>query len=153
MAETQEASIGWGGEAWLSTDATTANLAELVQVVSFSLPSDTGERVETTHLKSPNRRREYTSGLIDGGEIELTLNFRPGSDTDQAIEDAVTDGDERAVRLNVPELGTPAWTYDFVGVVTGYDKGEVTADGKMEATVTIAVSGAVTGAAYVTPAP
>ena len=51
MAEDTEASTGYAGEVWLSTDATTTNLTELVEVVSFSLPSDTAERVETTHLE------------------------------------------------------------------------------------------------------
>ena len=151
MAETAEASIGWGGEVWLGTTALAASLVELVQVVSFGLPSDASERVETTHLKSPNRRREYTSGLVDGGEVTVTLNFRPGSDTDQAIEDAQVAGDERAVRFNVPQLGVPAWTYDTTAIVLGYDRGEVAADGKMEATMTLAVSGAITSAAYVAP--
>lgn len=151
MAEDTEASTGYAGEVWLSTDATTANLAELVEVVSFSLPSDTAERVETTHLKSAGRRREYTSGMIDGGELEVTLNFRPGTDTDQLIEAALVGGDPRAARFNIPELGVPAWTYDTTVQVTAYDKGEVTFDGKMEATVTMAVSGAVTGSAYVAP--
>ena len=53
----------------------------------------------------------------------------------------------------MPELGVLAWTYDTTVQVLSYDKGEVTADGKMEATVTMAVSGAVTGAAYVDPTP
>jgi hypothetical protein len=148
MAETQEASVGWGGEVHLSTDNTVGNLYELVQVVSFSLPSDTSDRVETTHLKSPNRRRQYTSGLIDGGEVSVVLNFRPGSDTDQAIEDALTAGDDRYVRFVVPELGVPSWMYDALVVVTAYDKGEVSADGKMEATVTMSLTGDVTGAQY-----
>lgn len=148
MAETQEASIGWGGEVHLSTDATALNLEELVQVVSFGLPQDQIDRVETTHLKSPNRRREYTSGLIDGGEVEVVLNFRPGSDTDQLIEDAQAAGDERAVKFVVPQLGTPAWDYSTTAIVTGYDRGEVTADGKMEATMTLAITGAVTSAAH-----
>ena len=152
MAETTEASTGYAGEVWLSTDTTTGNLAELVEVVSFSLPSDTAERVETTHLKSPNRRREYTSGMIDGGELEGTLNFRPGTDTDQLIEAALVAGDSRAVRFNIPELGTLAYTYDTTVLVTAYAKGEVTADGKMEATATMAVTGAVTGGAYSAPA-
>lgn len=151
MAETQEASVGWNGEVWLSTDDTVGNLDQLVQVVSFGLPSDQMDRVETTHLKSPNRRREYTSGLIDGGEVTVTINFRPGSDTDQLLEDAQTAGDERAVRFNVPELGVLAWSYTTTAIVTGYDRGEVTADGKMEATVTLAVTGAITSAAYVAP--
>lgn len=148
MAETQEASIGWGGEVWLSTDASEVNLDELVQVVSFGLPENTTERVETTHLKSPNRRREYTSGLVDGGEVEVVLNFRPGSDTDQLIEDAQAAGDERAVRFVVPHLGEPAWTYDTTAIVTSYTRGNVNAEGKMEATVTLAISGAVTSEAY-----
>lgn len=151
MAETTEASTGYAGEVWLSTDDTTGNLAELIEVVSFSLPSDTAERVETTHLKSPNRRREYTSGMIDGGELEVTLNFRPGTDTDQLIEAALAAGDSRAVRFNIPELGTLAYTYDTTVLVTAYAKGEVTADGKMEATMTMAVTGAVTGGAYSAP--
>lgn len=145
MPETQVASTGYNGEVHLSTDDTALNLAELVQVVSFSLPSDTAERVETTHLKSPNRRREYTQGMIDGGEVEVTLNFRPGSDTDQAIESALAAGDDRAVRFVIPELGVAAYQYDTTAIVTGYDKGSVEADGKMEATVTMAITGAVTG--------
>ena len=152
MAEDTEASTGYAGEVFLSTDSTVANLTELVEVVSFSLPSDTAERVETTHLKSPNRRREYTTGMIDPGELEVTLNFRPGTDTDLLIEAALTSGDLRAVRFNIPELGVLKYTYDTTVTVLGYDKGEVTADGKMEATVTLAVSGAVTASAYTPPA-
>lgn len=149
MAETQEASIGWGGEVWLSTDATLGNIDELVQVVSFGIPQDEVERVETTHLKSPNRRREYTAGLVDGGEVEVVLNFRPGSDTDQLLEDALTAGDERAVKFVVPHLGTAAWDYTTTVIITGYDRGTVAAGDKMEATVTMAISGAVTSAAHV----
>lgn len=147
MAETQVASIGWGGEFHLSSDATTGNLYELVQVVSFGLPNDQVDTVETTHLKSANRRREYVAGLVDGGDVQIVVNFRPGSDTDSAIEDAKAGGDLRAARFVVPETGVAAWKYDTTVIVTGYDKGEVTADGKMEATITVRISGAVTGAA------
>jgi len=149
MSETQEASIGYGGEFWLSSDDTTANLAELVQVVSFGLPQDKTDRVETTHLKSPNRRREYTSGMVDGGEVSITFNFRPGSTTDQALEAAQASGAERAIRFVVPQLGVEAWMYTTTAVITGYDRGTVTAGDKMEATVTVAITGAVTSAVYV----
>jgi hypothetical protein len=151
MAETQKASTGFNGEVWISTDETSANLTELVQVVSFSLPTDTGERVETTHLKSAGRRREYTVGMTDPGEIEVVLNFRPGSDTDALIEAARASGEDRYVRLGVPELGTLTYQYDFLASVLTYDKGEVTADGKMEATVTLAINGAVTPGAWSEP--
>lgn len=148
MSEAAEASIGWGGEFWLGTTALVGSLVEMVQVVSFGLPQDQTDRVETTHLKSPNRRREYTSGLVDGGEVQVALNFRPGSDTDQAIEDAFGAGEERAVRFVVPQLGVAAWDYTTTAIITGYDRGQVSAGDKMEATVTLAISGAVTSAAH-----
>lgn len=146
MAETQKSSIGWNGSVWLSPTNLVAGLVELVEVVSFTLPDNTTDRVETTHLKSPNRRREYTAGLTDGGEVEVVLNFRPGSTTDQSIEAAVAAGTERAVKFVVPQLGVAAWQYSTLGIVTGYNRGSVTADGKMEATMTIAITGAVTSA-------
>lgn len=149
MSDTQEASIGWGGEFWLGTTALSASLVEMVQVVSFGLPQDQTDRVETTHLKSPNRRKEYTSGLVDGGEVNVVLNFRPGSDTDQAIEDAFDAGDERAVRFVVPNLGVAAWDYTTTAIITGYDRGTVSAGDKLEATLTLAITGAVTSAAHV----
>ncbi len=147
MAETQEASVGWGGAVFLSTDETVGNLAELVQVVSFGLPQDQTDRVETTHLKSANRRREYTAGLIDGGEVEVVINFRPGSDTDTRLEAAQAAGTERAARFVVPHLGVAARKYDTIVIVTGYDRGQVVAGDKMEATITLAISGAVTSSA------
>lgn len=146
MAETQKSSTGWNGEVWLH-DGTA--LKELVQVVNFGLPSDQIERVETTHLKSANRRREYTTGLIDGGEVEVTLNFRPGSDTDALLEDALADGDARAIKFVVPILGVPTRDYTTTAVLTGYDRGTIGAGEKMEATATFTITGAVTSAAHV----
>jgi len=149
MSETQEASIGWGGEFWLSSDSTTVNLVEMVEVVSFSLPQDKTDRVEKTHLKSPNRRREYMSGMVDGGEMQVVLNFRPGSTTDLMLEAAQIAGTERAARCVVPNLGVAAWDYTITAIVTDYDRGTVTAGDKMEATVTLAITGATTSAAHV----
>lgn len=145
MAETQKASIGWAGEVWLH-DGTA--LYELVQVTSFGLPSDTVDRVETTHLKSPNRRREYVSGLVDGGEVEVVLNFRPGSTTDTLLETALATGDSRACKFVVPIAGTPVRDYTTTAIVTGYERGPVTAEDAMEATVTLAITGAVTAAVH-----
>lgn len=147
MAETQEASIGWGGEFHLSTDDTTGNLVELVQVVSFGLPNETTDEVETTHLKSPGRRKEYISGLRDGGEVSVTFNYRPGSTTDTMLRDAKAAGDTRAIRFVIPENGTAAYQIDTTAYVSGYDRGEVAAGDKMEATATFRITGDETQAA------
>lgn len=150
MAETQDPSIGWGGEVHLSTDETVANLEELFQVVSFGLPNDEVDEVEVTHLKSPNRRREYIAGLSDGGEIEVVLNYRPGSDTDALLLAAKAARDVRAIRFVIPNNGVPAYQVDTFGYVSGYDRGTVAAGDKMEVTVTFRITGDETQAA-VTP--
>ena len=79
-----EARKGWGGEFHLSTDDDPANYDEMVEVVSFGLPDDQSDEIEVTHLKSPNKRKEFISGLTDGGEVEVSLNYIPGSATDLA---------------------------------------------------------------------
>lgn len=152
MPETQEASTGWNGEAWLSSDDTAANLDELNEVRSFTPGAPTAERVETTTLKTPNRRRTYTKGLIDSGEATIVVNARRGSDTYLALKAALNDG-ERYIRFNYPELGVLVWTQDVRGEVTAVDEGEVSPDANMEMTVTVTINDVVSDAAYVDPAP
>lgn len=152
MPETQEASTGWGGEVWISTDNTAANLAELVEVRMYKPGSPTAERAETTHLKTPGRRRKYTKGLIDSGEAQITLNARRGSDTYLLVKGALENAGERYIRFNYPELGVLTWTDDVLGEVLSIDEGEVSPDGNMEMTVNIALNSVVSSAAYQVPA-
>lgn len=147
MAETQEASIGWGGGFELSTDETEGNLVALVQVVSFGLPQVDVDQVEITHLKSDDRFKEFTDGLADGGTAAITLNFRPGSDTDEMIDVWEGARGRRLVRFTVPLQGTPAKTYSCLATFAGYDRGTVSAGDKMEAVLSVKLSGAVTKAA------
>lgn len=151
MAETQEASTGWGGEVWISTDTTTANLEELVEVRSFTPGNPTSERVETTTLKAAGRRRTFTKGLIDSGEASVVLNARRGSDTFALIKAALLDSGDRLIRFNYPELGVLTWTDDVLGEVTSVDEGDVTPDGNMEITVTISLGEVVDSGSYVAP--
>lgn len=138
------AKTGYGGEFWLGN--TTDVLTELVEVVSFSLPNGETETVEATHLKSPNRRREYIAGMIEDGELEVMLNYVPGSATDTLILTALTDGDSRPYKAVIPRL-VANWNVTGTCIVTGYDRGSVEADGKMEATLTVRLTGASTEAA------
>ena len=152
MPETQEASTGYNGEVWISTDGTAANLQELVEVRSFTPGAPQAEKVETTHLKTPNRRRTYTKGLVDSGEAEITLNARRGSDTFALLKAALENAGERYVRFNYPELGTLVWTDDVMGDITNVDQGEVTPDGNMELTVTVSINNVVSSGPYQAPA-
>lgn len=138
-----EARIGWGGECWLSTDGTMGNLIELLEVVSFGLPDDQVDEVEATHLKSPNKRKEYIAGLADGGDIEVTLNYVPGSPTDIAVRNAKDARNTRAIRFVIPdEAGMPEWKVETYGFVKGYSRGPISAGDKIEATITVRITGA-----------
>src|SRR5438477_2592387 len=103
----------WGGELWLSTDETTTNLFELVEVTEFTLPDDKVEEVDVSHLKSPGKRREFKAGMIDGGTVQAQINYVPNSATDQAIRNARDTRTVRAVRFIIPdEEGVPEWRID-----------------------------------------
>lgn len=140
------AKTGWGGEFHLA-NASDA-LTELVEVVSFTLPSGETETIEATHLKSPDRRREYIAGMIEDGELEVVLNYVPGSATDLLIVEAKDDGAARDFMAVIPRE-TANWEITGTCIVTGYDRGTVMADGKMEATMTVRLTGATTEAAAV----
>lgn len=143
-----DARIGWGGEVQLSTSISEDGLTELVEVVSFGLPDEQADEVEVTHLKSEDRRKEYISGLTDGGEVEVGLNYVPGSATDILIRDAKDAGDIRAVRFIIPGTdGEPAWQITTTGFVKGYKRGPLAPGDKIEATVTIRITGAADEAA------
>lgn len=135
--ETQEATVGYMGEFHFQ-NATT--LYELNQVKSFGVPSGgTREQTETTHLKSPGWRREYVSTFYEDSDFEVVMNTRPLSDTDILCEAALKAGDVRPFKAVLPENGVPVAQITGTAKCLGYDRGEVSIDGVMEATATFRV--------------
>lgn len=141
-----DARIGWGGEVHLwDSSLVTPALVQLVEVISFGLPDDEVDEVEVTHLKSPNRYREFIAGMSDRGEVEVTLNYVPGSATDILIRAARAAGDTRTIRFVIPDKdGTPGWQIDTSAYVSGYARGPITVGDKVESTVTFRITGAQT---------
>jgi hypothetical protein len=140
-----EARIGWGGELQLSTDGTLGNCAELIEVRSYNAPTDEADEHEVTHLKSPDRRKEYLQGLIDAGEVSATLNYIPGSATDLLLTDALDSGTTRAVRFIIPDpAGAAAWKIETSGFVKRYAPDTVEANAPITATLTLRITGGKT---------
>lgn len=137
MAETQEATVGYMGEAWLGNPTT---LYELSQVKSFQIPGP-GQRdqAETTHLKSPGWRREYVSTFYADSDFDVVLNSRVLSDTDTLLSTANGDDIVRPMKLVIPENGVLAAQVELTVKCINYDRGEVTIDGVIEATATFRV--------------
>jgi predicted secreted protein len=137
------ASIGWGAEFHLAN--ASAVLTELGEITGISLPNPQVAEVEATHFKSPNRRREYISGLIEDGEGTFEMNYDPGSATDTLIRAALADGDARDYMIVVPD-GDGAWEITGQCVVRGYER-MVPIDDRMTASLTVRFTGATTEAA------
>lgn len=138
-----EARIGWGGELQIGLDANASSLVEIGEVRSFTMGSDEVDEHEVTHLKSPNRRKEFIAGLIDGGDMTATINYVPGSASDILLTAALTAGTTRAVRVIIPaQDGTPAWQITTAGFVKRYSPEAVEANAPITATLTIRVTGA-----------
>ncbi|MGZ8328096.1 MAG: phage tail tube protein [Allosphingosinicella sp.] len=144
-----DAIIGWGSAVRLwDPSLGTPDFVELVEVVSFSLPDDEVDEVEVTHLKSPGKRREFRSTLIDGGTVDVELNYLPGSATDELIRKCKAAGDVQPIEFVVPdEVGDPAWEVTTGGFVKGYARGPFAAGDKVSATVRLRISGAQSEAA------
>lgn len=131
------AKTGWGGQFHLHNGTA---LTKLDEVVSFGLPMSEVETIEATHLESPGRRRQYISGMIETGDLEVVLNYIPGSATDLLIDAALDAGGQRAFRAVVPNA-TTGRKFEGTCIVTGHDRGSIEADGKMEATMTLKITG------------
>ena len=133
---------GWDTEVRLHNGTA---LTELEAVFDVGLPEDTVDEVDTTHYKSPGKRREFMAGLIDGGEIQIQMNYRPGSDTDVLLTAAKAARNIRTWDITIPD-GETGWRFAGSAFVKSYTKTNPL-DGKRVATAVLRVSGAVAEAA------
>lgn len=138
-----EAKIGYGSRFLIESDDSPNWFVDLGEVFDITPPSATVDQIDVTHMQSPDRRREFIRGLIDGGECSFEMNYVPGSVGDLRLNEILdTPADESAAkrcRIIYPNL----IVHTFLGELTGYEP-TVPTDDKMTATVTFKVTGAVT---------
>lgn len=139
MAASQ-AMLGYGSRFMIATDASPDVYQEMSEITTITPPSNTLDQIDVTHMQSPNRRREFISGLNDGGEASFEMNFIPGSTSDDRLFELLNlpVGATRRRSLRIEFPNSVSWTFD--GELTGYEP-SVPFDDKMTATVTFKVSG------------
>lgn len=137
------AKVGWGGE--LKMDNSSGVLTEVMEIIELGVPNDQVDEVEATHFKSPQKRREYIPGLIDGGELAISINYIAGSPTDLLLTEAKNSGTVRDIEIIIPNA-TLGWKIATSVIVKGYEK-NIPIDDRMTATATMRVTGAVTESA------
>lgn len=135
MADT-EARIGHGITFEMADLATPTAFTYLAEVFDITPPSETTDMVDATHMQSPNRTREFISGLTDPGEASFEMNYVPGSLSDKAL--IAAKNKRKWCRTTFPN-GVQLL---FIGLRQDYEKNAPT-DDKMTASVTWKVSGEV----------
>ena len=134
----EEVMIGWGGKFFLKNAADA--YVELEEVIETPFPESEVEDVEKTHQKSPGRRRQYISGLIDDGTGDVLMNWVPGSATDELCREALSDGGVRGYKVHALLADGSYHQIEGECVVKGYKRASPI-DNRRTATLTIRFSG------------
>src|SRR5690554_1115380 len=96
-----DAMIGYGAKFAIESGS-PATYEDVAEVISITPPSDTIDTVDVTHLRSPDRTREFLAGLRDPGECSFEMNFIPGSDADGALQTVRDAGEVVNCRITFP---------------------------------------------------
>ncbi|HWW12689.1 MAG TPA: phage tail tube protein [Brevundimonas sp.] len=108
---------------------------EVGEAVSIAPPNPSRGTVEKTHLKSPNKTREYGPGMIEPGESTLVLNYTP--EARAKIDTSFASGNLEECQIGYPDGATETYFAFFTGKAT--EGGEV--DSKLTLNCPMKVSG------------
>lgn len=133
MTDTQ-ASIGYGITLEMADVATPTVFTYIAEIYDLDLPSESTNQQDASHYQSPNKTMEFIDGMTDPGEASFSMNFVPGSPSDRYLTAAK--GKRKINRITFPN----GCQNLFRGTRQNYEK-TAPLDGKMEATVSIKVSG------------
>jgi len=121
--------------------ATTENFSTIAEVTNIGGPGLALDPLDVTSHSSTNGWREFIGGLLDGGEVSLTVNYVPTESTHDASTGLIADMAARTVRnfqLIFPDSGNTTWS--FSALVTSCEPGEPV-DGQLTGEVTLKVTG------------
>lgn len=127
-----EFKIGSGSSA--AVPGTLTAVAEVTGIKGLKFKKD---QVEVTHLKSPNKFKEFIDGMKDFDAVQISFNYVPGGTAETALLAAFNAATRKVYQIEYPNGAT--WT--FLGVMTEFAPGDVAHDKKLEGTATIKPSG------------
>jgi len=119
-------------------EGATAGVYEVIaQVASITPPQSEADDVEIEELDPIDGYKRFLPGLLDAGEVSLTLNFDGKNAGHQAL---LTDHQSRATK-NYKIVLPDNTEWRFSGYVKGYAPQEISAGEVIQAEVTIKVTG------------
>ncbi len=103
----------------------------LFEVIDATLPGQSREPIDVSHLKTEEAMEFIAAALVDSGELSVTMGFRPGR---------TPPINQPASAASIIFPGGQVWTFN--GFLTNYTPVTATND-KMTATATVKVTGKI----------
>lgn len=143
-----DAGVGYGTQLEVGDGASPESFEAVADVVSIQPGKMSTATVEKTHLRSPNRHREWLATIRNSEAFTVVANWRPSHESQSQAGGGsgsfVSGGllkkwinvSEENFQLVIPGV-SPSITWPFAGTVTGFQPGSITVDGKLEVTIEI----------------
>lgn len=109
---------------------------DVASVAKIAPPQPSRDTTDVEELDPPDQVKRKLPGLIDAGEVGLTLNFDPADAGHTALEADFYAGTIKQYRILLPN--NYAWT--CTGFVSGWKPSELDAGSVLQAEVTITVT-------------
>jgi len=116
---------------------TPSGFTEIAEVTNISGGGGTTERIDFTHLRSPNRRREYKPSFIDSGILSFTIQYIPDNASHIQLLAYLDSQEEFALREVFPDGN--GW--DYFGYIASAEKTGQDVGGKLQLNVTYQITG------------
>ena len=115
---------------------TPGDFEPIGQIANITPPGAQRDVIEVDDLNPTNEVKKKLLGLIDCGELTLTLNYDPEDEGHQDLEDDFHAGLAHNYQIELVSGGI----WDITGIVTGFAPSEISAGDVMQAEVTITVT-------------
>jgi len=125
------ADIGYNSTFGIYNGVSYVNVGE---VFAITPPGYARDAIETTHMTSANRYREFIAGLLDAGEASIEYNYTPAAA--EVVYTAMQSNSLGSFRITHPN----GVTLTFSAVVTAWTPG-IPMDDRMTGTATFKISG------------
>ncbi len=148
-----DAFIGYGSELRIGQGDSPETFVAVADVTLITPGEMTTGVIEKTHLRSPDRHREWLATLRDSGAFAIAGNYRPGHgshtvnggdgfDPDRSLVSMWRDVTEANFEIALPDDAAgggspPGIVLSFRGVVTKYQIGQIGVDVKVDFTAEV----------------
>lgn len=124
-----------------STGGSPYTWTAAAEILTISGPDISAEEIDVTSLDSTGGYKEYITGLRDGGQVTLEMNWISGNAQQGLLRDRVDDDTRFTYRIKWPD--SPQTIATFAAVVSSFSM-NTEAGSAITASVALRISGQVT---------